>query len=501
MSKEKPGCQHSAGALENGKLSESTYNKIVQNIIDSGEKGFAVVHPELPCAESLGINAAPGLVPKDLHDKQKYPDFHNNVMGDFEKIALALDLEGQFSLPYPLWDPFAIGLKLGLDVSFELPDLPTITPVDLALALNIKIPDLPDLVVSLGIPSPPSLNFSLPSLDLNLLLDLSLFMGWPLKLPEFILGLAFPPDIGFVMDMLKVPPDPCPVIKKMLENQMFGPAKTTDLTKAIVIAEKASFASKAATIAVVSLIVGDGGENGFTGTAGKNYGFRDAVPVKGKDFDSKARNVVIEAFKIEFGREPYLKEAQFIQLIGRMENGYGTAWPKDRKYWPPQATSSNNWGNIHGSGDAGSFQYIDYNNGGQPYGTSYAMYSSPVAGCRALIRHLLKVRPYIHQAILEDKSLYKPIFLMSSTAVFGKNKKPPAGPDAVIPEGKTYYEADPGYYLNNARIGLKVIMKNLNEKTDFDIMATSNVPYEEPVEGENIGSGNVASSDQENANQ
>ncbi len=90
MSAEDPGCQHSAGALEDGKLSKTTYDKIVQNIIDDGKLGFGDVHPELGCSSDLGLPASNGWIPEDLHDKEKYPDFHKNVMGNFEKVALAL---------------------------------------------------------------------------------------------------------------------------------------------------------------------------------------------------------------------------------------------------------------------------------------------------------------------------------------------------------------------------------------------------------------------------
>ena len=101
-------------------------------------------------------------------------------------------------------------------------------------------------------------------------------------------------------------------------------------------------------------------------------------------------------------------------------------------------------------------------------------------------------RPYILDAIQKDKSLYKPIYLMSSRAVYGtpgfqtKN----VSPNAIIPPNKggfTYYEAAPEFYLSGpadangkggARGCLKLLMKALNESTDFDIDAKSNVPFD-----------------------
>lgn len=503
MSKEVPGCQHSAGILDinnPGKLTETAYNRIIKNIIDDGKLGFSNVHPDLPCAADLGIPTAVGLVPEDLYDKEKYPDFHKNVMGNFEAVALALDVKGNFSLPFPFWDPFAIALSLNLAIpSFDLPDLPTLTPPDLALALNIKIPELPDIQALLSIPKLPE--FKLPTIDFNFnlppdWLQLFDFQLWPLKLPEILLKLIIP-DLNFVIGMISIPPNVCPVIKKVADAGLFGPANAGDLSKAIAIGELTAFTGQCLTITAISMLVGDGGPAGITGQLGTQYGFRKAEAAPGNDMDSKARNTVIQAFKEEFNREPTLKEAQFAQLIGKMENGYGSAWPSGA---PPEAKSSNNWGNIHGNGDAGSFKHIDYDANGKKYPTSYAMYGSPVSGARALIRQLYVKRPYILDAINNDKSLYKPIFLMSSQAVLGKKKTSPPGDDAIIPPsagGLTYYEASPEIYLKNARAGLKIIMKALKEETDFDIEATSDVPYDpsEASDEKNKGSGAVASDD------
>lgn len=500
MSKEDPGCQHSAGVLENGELSETTYNQIVQNIINAGELGFAKVHPELPCASSLGIPTAKGLVPPDLHNKEKYPDFHKNTMGSFRDVALALDVKGQFSLPFPFFDPFALGLKFGLDVSFDLPDLPTLTLPSLALALNLKIPDLlelklPDLVV----PQIPKLDFSiyLPKLDAKLL-DLKLYLNWPVDLPNIIVDLAIPPDINLIMEFLKVPPNPCPVITKMTDSKLFGPAKTTDLTKLISIGELSSFTSKCATVTVASLIVGDGGPSGVTGTMGTNYGFRKAVATDKSLVDGRARNALIEAFKQLFNRDPTLKEVQFPQIIAILENGYGTAWPGRKTSWPSDATTSNNWGNLHGGGDAGSFSYEDYDANGKKYKVSYAKFSSPVAGAKALLKELYVRRPYILDAIKNDQTLYKPIFLMSSRAVLGSDYKlRKASSDAVIPMSKgglTYYEASPEVYLKNSRSALARILKNLKEETDFNVESNAELPYDvaEADDKNNFGSGTVA---------
>lgn len=463
MSAEDPGCQHSAGVLKDGKLSEPAYNKIIQDIKDAGQLGFGAVSM-FPCTTGAGLPASIGIVPQDLEDKEKYPDFHKNVMGMFEKVALALDLKGNFSLPFPLWDPFAIALKLELDPpSFQIPDLPTLTPPDLLLSLNLKFPkELPDITALLSIPEFPKLN--IPSLDLSInsiefptFLDFNL---WPLKLPDLVLGLAVPPDLNLILDLIKIPPSPCPIIETVVKAQLFGPTNEGDLTKIIAIQELATFTGQCASVTVAAMLVGDGGESGVTGNLGTQYGWREATPSDKKNQDAFKRNDLIIAYKAIFDKEPTQKEAQFIQVIGKMENAYGTAWwGKSKKAKiPPDAKTSNNWGNIHGQGSAGSFQWIDFDANDKPYTVSFAKYASSIDGAYRLIQELFKRRPYIHDAILNGTTLEDPIFKMSSK--FTLSNAAPAG-------ALTYYVADPKKYFNSALISIKTVMKNLDEGTEY----------------------------------
>lgn len=494
------GCQHSAGVLEAGKLSKTTHDKIIQNIIDSGRVGFDKVHAGLDCLGSLGIPTGVGLVPEDLHDKEKYPEFHATVMGNFEAVAKALDVKGNFSLPFPLWDPFALGLKFGLDVSFDLDlgSFPMISIPDLAFALNLKIPDLikldiPNLMVPMPSPFPPDLpEFKIPDFDLApLYLDWLEFHLWPLKIPELMLSLAIP---DFAISAL-FPPSLCPVIKEVSKAGLFGTSFDGEAAKQIATGELIVFTSKCASIAVASVLVGDGGTSGVTGTLGTKYGFREATEaVSGKE--AFARQATIQAYKKVFNKEPTLKEVQFVQAVGRAENGYGRNWPlpPKGKSLPPDAASSNNWGNIQGSGPAGYFEwkgFISKNVDGKivetEYTTKYAKWSSPVEGAMALIHELYVKRPYVHNAVMNDKSLYMPVYLMSAEAVLGKNwierqaKSLPPDPNAMIPMsegGLTYYAAAPTVYFNGITKSMKYIMKDLKEETDFDMVSKSSLPYD-----------------------
>lgn len=282
MSASDPGCCHSAGILEKGKLTEATKTRIIQNIIDIGNLGFDAVHPEMPIGKELGIPAIGGLVPLDLIDEKKYPEFHKRVLKTFEQIALALDVKGGFMIA-PIVDPFAVGLKFGFDVSFKLQDLPFLTPPTLAAALNINLPDVLKIIPKLELPKIPP--FEIPSLEIPKVnappdhLELYTFLAWPKPLLGLILKLAIP-DIKFITGMLQIPPNLKPIVKLVIDAQLFGPTKPTDVTKIIIISELALFTARCATIALVSMIVGDGGANGITGQLGAQYGFRKAPSKK-----------------------------------------------------------------------------------------------------------------------------------------------------------------------------------------------------------------------------
>jgi hypothetical protein len=478
MSAEDPGCQHSAGALKDGKLSEPTYNRIIQDIKDAGQLGFGAVSL-FPCTTGESLPASIGLVPQDLEDKEKYPDFHKNVMGMFEKVALALDVKGNFSLPFPFWDPFALAVKLDLDMpSFEIPDLPTLTPPDLAVSLNMKLPELLDLSLSLpSIPKPPTID--IPTLDLKIntpTFDTFFqFSLWPLKLPDLVIGLAIP-DVNIVLDLIKIPPSPCAIIEKVVKAQLFGPSAEGDLTKIIAIQELATFTGQCCTVAVSAMLVGDGGPVGVTGNLGTQYKWKEADKAEGNTQDAHARNTLIAAFKARFNRAPSQKEVQFAQIIAKSENGYGTSWAgmSKKAEIPPEAKASNNWGNIHGQGPAGSFNYRDYNEEGKSYPVTFAMFSSPSDGAVRLLEELYIKRPYVLEAVNNNSTLYKPTYLMSSRAVLGvpgyKDPNGKASSNAIVPppEGLTYYVANPRVYFKSMQACLRSIMKNLKESTEFD---------------------------------
>lgn len=156
------------------KLTEKAKSKFIQEVKDIIQYGTEGLPPDkkpaFPCGGSLppaGEAAAKAL--NDLEDEKKFPDFHKNILGMYEKIANSLDAEGNFSLLPAIADPIAVAGKLGANI--EPPDFPAgFTPyftgnlvpmlsADLVKAgkveftLPVKLAaKLPDLV---GVPKPP----------------------------------------------------------------------------------------------------------------------------------------------------------------------------------------------------------------------------------------------------------------------------------------------------------------------------------------------------------
>lgn len=102
-----------------------------------------------------------------------------------------------------------------------------------------------------------------------------------------------------------------------------------------------------------------------------------------------ARNILIQAFIDEFGRNPTLPEIQAVQAVASLESDYGQGWGE-------QGAGSNNWGAIQGGRppcDANEFTYTDSHPDGSRYEACFRVYGSPEEGARALIRTVFKRNP------------------------------------------------------------------------------------------------------------
>ena len=491
--------QHAGILDENENLSATAKNKIIERLKKSSEEGFASTSP-FPCAAGSSVPSAKGYFPQDIEDETKYPEFHQNILKTYEKIAKVFNMKSAPNLPFPFCDPSALALQLGLDPpKFDLSKLPTLNPVSLALLLNVKIPQIPDLVGAFNIPPElPVPKFDIPTLDVSINLPLPSefsqkfeFDSWSLKAPETFIKFA-----GELIANVDIPGilklaagQPCVIIDKIVESKTFGPSEGGDVAKQVIVADLSTFTGECASIAAVGSTVGSS-PVGATGGLGEKYGYKQpAQQVEGNNIDINARNTIIKAYNFLYNRAPSLREAQFVQVIASAENGYGTAFydrvesgvdAKGKKLYKlvktPGSQNCNNWGNIHGQGTAGSFLGTDFTSDGKPYKITFAKYATPVEGCMRLIKELFESRFYIVNCLRISEYAWNSVFLMSSKSVFGSNaSKIEAGQnvgpasDAVNPTGITYYTASPTYYYKNFVEALKSINRNVNEESAFNL--------------------------------
>lgn len=98
-----------------------------------------------------------------------------------------------------------------------------------------------------------------------------------------------------------------------------------------------------------------------------------------------ARQIINEAFRRVFGREPTRTEAQCCQAVGWLETGYG-------QHWRPPGNGSNNWGAIqaHSGWNGATFEYVDTrpNDDGTstPYKQAFRKYNSAADGATDLVK-------------------------------------------------------------------------------------------------------------------
>lgn len=191
-------CMHDAGILQNEKLSPGAKKKFIDEVKNELVLGTAgVPAPPLPCGPKIDAN--PFAEQLDLANEEKFPEFHKNVLGMYEQIALKLDAQSSFSM-LPICCPVSLGVALDADVpSLKFPDEFLIygfaLPL-LAMKLGFDVPvDLALKFPQVLVPIPKIPPFDIPALEFD-----------PLAFPElfkFNAALAgLPPALALVIPQL-----------------------------------------------------------------------------------------------------------------------------------------------------------------------------------------------------------------------------------------------------------------------------------------------------------
>ena len=289
------GCQHHAGVLKGGKLSPGAKERFIKDVLAEliyGTAGIPV--PALPC----GPNFAPVPFADRIHleDEKQYPEFHKHVLGMYEKIARALDVQSQYTI-LPIVDPLALAVSLNLNVpDLKFPSEFLIYGISLpllAIKLGLEPPELAAKFPSLIKPPIPQITLPLPidfkQPDFIALLKFSL---WPLKMPDLMKNLMLQMPSLFVK-LLKF--DLGVFCDVTFKSQLFGAPPDFDPNSAVVWATAAKVLARktgeCVSIAVVASTVGSS-PGGITGNLGKHYGYTPETQKTSKQ-DVRSRIVAV----------------------------------------------------------------------------------------------------------------------------------------------------------------------------------------------------------------
>jgi len=351
------GVMHSTGVLENNELTEAFINATVERYKEIGKKGFAGASP-FPCQTGKLINPIPGLIPDDLENREKYPEFYSVIMNTYRDVARALDVQGSFSLPPPFIDPFALSVALNIpDIDFNILDLPIITLPELALIFDLSPLEFGLKVPPLLIPEvPPKFNIPEPKIDLSINLPPNFdqkfqFDLWALKLPKVAIEIALSLlDPKILLNLFPIP-DPCFAIEKAIEKQMFGPSEPGDFTKVVAVQDLSTFTGQAAIIAATAKVIGDGGRKGATGFLADYFKFAKNPPKeKGAEDLTRVRKKFLNSLRKYMGPEnKWGTVGKEIYYSGRQSVAKPGAHPNGKALWPTYTPGPAPEGIIKGS--------------------------------------------------------------------------------------------------------------------------------------------------------
>lgn len=317
---EGPGCQVDAGIIdEKCKLTPKAKNKFIQAVIDEltyGTSGLPVP-PLFPCGPDVPAFPWADML-KDLADEKKYPDFHKNILGSYEKIACALNLKSDFKL-LPICCPVSLAFKLGvgnIKINFPSGFIPFLIPNPPLLALKMKLLPPPKLIAKFpNLPAiPPPLpkfdippNIKIPDFDALFDFTLAFALGIPkflanlvLQIPKLILKLPNLPDLFKLI---------CDIA---FSSNLFGNILPSSLVQIVAVKVLTTKVVEMVLIAAIGTTLGSS-PGGITGGIGKFLGY-DPPEDKAQEPANTPRDKIVS----------YAKEL--------IDTGYGQGSDKRDKY-------------------------------------------------------------------------------------------------------------------------------------------------------------------------
>jgi len=273
-----PGCLVDAGIIDDKcKLTPKAKKKFIQAVKDELTFGTNNLPVPLlfPCGDPVPPN--PFAAQLDLENEAKFPDFHKNILGAYEKIACSLNLKSDFKL-LPICDPVALGAKLNVKIKVSFPKgfIPYTIPNPPLLAVKLKVMPPPKLVAKFpSIPSvpPPLPKFEVPpnikAPDFSTLFDFSL--AYSIGIPKLLVNL-----VGQMPKLaLKLPVLPelfKAVCELAFSSNVFGNIKPESIVQIVATKVLTTKVVEMVFIAAVGTTMGSA-SGGITGGIGRFLGY------------------------------------------------------------------------------------------------------------------------------------------------------------------------------------------------------------------------------------
>jgi hypothetical protein len=310
--------QYDAGILdENEELTSAPLDgegnggakeRFIQDVKDILAYGTADMN--LICNEPQ-IAALPGAENIPLENEELYPQFHENVLGQYKTIAQKLNLEGGYAFtPLPILDPLTVpninppSWRFPEDFAafFALPTIPK-----LAAAWQVPPVDIPSILAELPIQIPPEFPFDFGlDLDPDFYLDLLTFrLSFLQALPSLLVDLALQiPTL--ILELLAL--QFRTICELIADSGAFGPNPSEG---AVLAASQIVMINKTVECTAILVVGKTLGSSpvGIVGGLGTNYHYRPPpiVEAEGGNFRNGIVNYAESADGLSYGsnREDY----------------------------------------------------------------------------------------------------------------------------------------------------------------------------------------------------
>jgi hypothetical protein len=331
------GCQTHAGILKPGDgtltdIAKQKFIKETKEMMKYGSENLPTP-PDFPCGPAVQPVEHADLL--DLENEERFPEFHQNILKSYERIAQKLDLPSDFKF-LPLCDPVALGTKFNvkLRLKFIGEFIPFLSPALPLVALKMK--KMPPIELAGKFPDIPAVPPPIPKFDLPPNIEVPDFftfsdfnIAFSTGIPKFIASLALKtPELAL---KLVSPPDLfSSICDAAFQSNLFGeikPESTTLVAATKVLTQKVVEMS---FIAAVGTTLGSA-PGGLVGGIGRYRGYVPPVD-EGEDPAEDPRDLAVEFARTMDGVSYSSDKDKYAQNLFYKEYDDGNEKAKQKTY-------------------------------------------------------------------------------------------------------------------------------------------------------------------------